>query len=94
MSDIKTIAIENGYSFVRQMKNGEWIGILQQIYTYRLCVGLDQFGYKRGYCYEKLIDAVVAVADYEGEGDPSGPWIKMKGEDGEKLGPGAKGEDA
>jgi hypothetical protein len=90
MSDVQKILEESGYMCVRQINNGEWIGVSIQIYTCGLCVGLDEFGYKRRYCYEKLKDALVAAEVYEGEGDPDGPWIKVKGEDGERMGPGAK----
>lgn len=83
---------EQGYAGVRQCQNGVWIGISAQIYTFGLCVGLDEFGYRVRYCYENWMDVWYANRSYSGEGDPSGPWIKRKGPDGEKLGPGAKGE--
>jgi hypothetical protein len=79
------------YIAVRQCENGVWIGVSVQIYTFGLCVGLGEFEYKNRYCYEHLGECLKACRLYEGEGDPSGPWIKRKGEDGEKLGPGAKG---
>lgn len=83
-----------GYRYVRQMKNGKWIGLNKQIYTTRLVVGLDITGYDYGYCYALYDDAVKAIQQYEGEGDPIGPWIKLKGDlvRGEVMGPGAKGE--
>lgn len=81
---------EQGYIAVKQCENGVWIGVSVQIYTFGLCVGLGEFDYKNRYCYENLGEALRACRLYEGEGDPSGLWIKMKGRDGEKLGPGAK----
>lgn len=81
-----------GYTCVRQMKNGLWVGLLIQIYTVGLCVDLGEWGYERRYCYERYVDALVAVCQYEDEGDPIGPWIKMKSERGDRLGPGVKGE--
>lgn len=84
------IKFENmGYRHVKQMKNEEWIGILSQFFTHALCVGLDEFGYKRRYCYEFSMQAIIAAKEYEGENDPSGPWIKVKGEGEERMGPGA-----
>ena len=81
-----------GYKCVRQMKDRRWIGLdCTFIYTTGLVVGLNEFGYDYRYCYEKYRDALIAVSQYEGEGDPIGPWIKRKGEGGEKMGPGAKG---
>ncbi len=60
------------------------------IYTMGLIVGLTEIGYRKRHCYERIMDAVEALQAYNGEGDPSGPWIKVKGESGERLGPGAK----
>ena len=91
MSDMQKILEDEGYMCVRRMKNGEWIGVSMQIYTCGLCVGLNEHEYKRRYCYEKLRYALIAASQYEGEGDPIGPWIKVKGEGGERMGPGAKG---
>lgn len=78
-----------GYTCVRQLKNGDWVGVYRYIYTSGLHIGLTEVGYKKRYCYEHYHEAVIAVSQYEG-GDPWGPWIKEKGEDGERLGPGAK----
>jgi hypothetical protein len=91
MFDMKRFLEKQGFVSVKQLKNGEWIGISRMLYTWGLCVGLDKFGYKKRYCYERLSDAVGAVLLYEGEGDPDGPWIKVKGEEGgDRLGPGLK----
>jgi len=81
---------EQGYIGVRQCSNGVWIGVSQQLYTCALCVGLDEFGYDRRYCYEYSVQAIKAAQEYSGEGDPSGMWIKRKGKGGEALGPGVK----
>ena len=82
-----------GYSHVRQMKNGKWIALHNNIYTIGLCVDLGEFGYAYRYCYASLPDVMDAFNEYEGEGDPRGQWIKVKGSGMEdRLGPGAKGE--
>jgi hypothetical protein len=81
------------YSHVRQMKNRKWIALHKNIYTVGLCIDLGEFGYAYRYCYVNFIDALEAFNKYEGEGDPIGPWVKVKGLDvEERLGPGAKGE--
>lgn len=93
MADIRKILEEEGYVGVRQMKNGEWIGVATEfLYTFGLCIGCAEFSYKRQYCYERILDALNAAKVYEGEGDPIGPWIKVKGMGGERHGPGAKEE--
>lgn len=78
-----------GYTHVRQLPTGEWIGVFPFIYTTGLVVGLNSIGYRTRFCYEHLDDAIAASVIYDGTGDPSGPWIKEKGERGERMGPGA-----
>jgi hypothetical protein len=90
MNDLQKLLEREGYIGIRQITNGEWIGIMRMNYTYGLCVGMDESGYKGRYCYERILDAMTAARVYEGEGDPIGPWIKYKGEDEERMGPGAK----
>lgn len=54
-------------------------GIKRFNFTTALVVGLDALGYQRRYCYEYEFDACSALARWDGEGHPSGPWIKCKG---------------
>lgn len=75
-----------GYTDVRVI--GEDIcGLSVQIYTTGLCVHLDRSGYRRRYCYEHTVDARNALLEWDGKGDPPGPWIKEKPSG--RLGPGA-----
>lgn len=46
----------------------------------------DGASWRTRFCYEHSIDAVLAVQDWDGQGDPPGPWLKQKPED--RLGPG------
>lgn len=55
------------------------------IYTYGLCWGLDESGYKGRWCYETKQDALDALRLWDGIDDPSGPWVKYKGIDGERF---------
>lgn len=57
------------YSNLCQKPTGDWCGIMPQIFTVGLFVGLDATGYKRRYCYEHLQDAVKALHDLDGKGD-------------------------
>ena len=75
----------HGYMALRQIPDGRWIGILRNLFTYGLCIDLHEHGYRGRYCYENLIDVLRAADIYTGVGDPLGPWIKYKGEDGERL---------
>lgn len=78
-----------GYEHVRQLPNGQWAGLQKMAFTTGLMVGLDEQEYQRRYCYEHETDAFVALAIWDGTGDPQGPWIKEK--PGDRLGPGATG---
>lgn len=78
---------QNGYSYVHKLQNGEWLGVAQFIYTCGLCVGLTEYSYRGRYCYANVRDALFDASTWDGVGDPPGPWIKYKGEDGERMNP-------
>ena len=48
-------------------------------FTTALVVGLEPVGYERRYCFEHDQDARHALAAWDGQGHPEGPWIKCKG---------------
>ena len=62
-------------------------GIRRFNYTTAIVVGLGEAGYERRYCYEHKDDAQAALRAWDGEGHPSGPWIKCKGADIDLLNP-------
>jgi hypothetical protein len=72
---------ELGYSYPRQLPTGEWAALQRMVYTVGLFVGLDERGYRTRYCYPDLLSAKSALANWDGQGDPPGPWIKQKPED-------------
>lgn len=76
-----------GYNDVRKLPSGEWAGVLRQMFTCALFVGIDEFGYRTRYCYATERQARVALAEWDGNGQPPGLWIKQKPQD--ILGPGA-----
>lgn len=73
---------------MRSFGDGLVIGVRDFAFKTGLCVGLDLSGYRRRYCYARRKDAEAALADWDGRGDPPGPWIKVKPTD--RLGPGSK----
>jgi len=85
------MALSLGYLAAERLPDGRVIAVRELIYTHALCVGLDSFGFERRYCYERRADALHALQEWDGSGDPPGPWIKEK--PSERLGPGAT-EDA
>lgn len=87
MTDEEFVAIMRscGYISVRKLPGDIWIGVTRMIYTAGLCVGLTIDGYSGRYCYPTLMDAADAAKVWDGNGDPPGPWIKYKGDGGERL---------
>jgi hypothetical protein len=76
----------SGYTDVRAL-NGKVCAVKQFNYTTAVVVGLDPIGYQRRYCYEHRADAQAALAAWNGEKHPSGPWIKCKGSGIDLLNP-------
>jgi hypothetical protein len=71
---------EEGYLGTRKLPTGEWAAIRRFIYTTGLCVGLNEFSFRTRFCYETPFEALEALQEWDGNGDPPGPWIKEKGE--------------
>ena len=67
-----------GYTDLRLI-SGKMCGLYRFMFTTGLMVGLDAAGYERRYCFESREDALAALEAWDGEGHPSGPWIKLKG---------------
>jgi len=78
---LMAILAENGYTHVRQLPTGEWAAILKFIFTYGLCVGLDEYGLRTRFCYGTEIEAVAALHEWDGKGFPPGWWLRQKPED-------------
>lgn len=80
-------AMEVGYTLARELPSGKTAGIRSMFATVGLFVGLDHWGYDLRYCYEHAADAILALAVWDGAGDPPGPWIKKKGSGFDELNP-------
>jgi hypothetical protein len=70
-----------GYGYVapKQFPSGEWAALRPMVYTTALCVGLDESSYARRFCYTNGLAAILALAQWDGVGDPPGPWLVEKG---------------
>jgi hypothetical protein len=77
------------YEAMRLVPGHGECGLRQFLFSCAIVTGLDAIGYKGRYCYESRADALAALEAWRDRGDPPGPWIKYKGADGERLGPGA-----
>lgn len=83
---------DGNYSHLRVI-DGQVCGLGRFIFTWAVMVDMgEDIGAapcRRRYCYEHWAQALAALLTWDGAGDPPGPWIKMKGIEGERLGPGA-----
>lgn len=74
---IESLAADGYTDVVRFAKT--LAGLHRFNFTTGLVVGLSSEGYERRYCFEHESDARAALNAWDGEGHPSGPWIKCKG---------------
>lgn len=66
--------LDNGYRGVR-VAGGEVCGLLRMMFTTRVCVGINQSGYQRHYCFETWPDA----ERYLSESDGTPPVVGVDG---------------
>ena len=72
----------NGYWNLRVMEGRGVVGLSKKLFTTGIVYGLDEHGYQGRYCYENAGEAALALAVWNGVGDPPGNWIVNKGERG------------
>lgn len=72
-----------GYTELQEIPGRGICGLYRFILTVGLVYGIDEIGYRGRWCYPSMTDAKLALALWSGKGDPSGEWIKYKGEGGE-----------
>jgi len=77
---------EHGYLLPHE-KNGVWVAVYPFLFTTGIVTHLTKDGYSTRYCYEHFEDACRSLIEWNGEGDPPGPWIKRKGIGGDYLNP-------
>jgi hypothetical protein len=73
--------MDNGYLVPTPLPNGRWMAILPLMFTYAIVTGRtgDTSGYDNRWCYPTLAQAVVAIATWDGMGDPPDGWIRQPG---------------
>lgn len=74
------LAASLGYFTPKRLATGEIAGVRSFVFTSAIVVGIDHWGYRTRFCYERWMEAVAALANWDGHGDPPGQWIKEKGE--------------
>lgn len=66
---------------------GKVCRLKRYLFTCAIEVGVNGTVHERRYCYEHLQDARAAMAAWDGQGHPPGPWIKCKSGSQEILNP-------
>lgn len=79
----------NGFYLVKQLPCGV-TALRDYLYTTDIVVGIRGSSYLRRYSYDSQELARRALEQWNGQGDPSGPWLKCKGADELRIGPGWK----
>ena len=80
MTKLERLLMDEGYYSVTLLPTGEYCALMVMAFTTGLFVGLDEINYRTRYCYPTFIDAMEAIEQWRGIGDPPGPWIKQKPE--------------
>jgi hypothetical protein len=60
------------YDVMRQLPDGRWCGVVRLLFHWTLHVDIDWSGYADRYCYREKLDAVRALKEWDGTGDPEG----------------------
>lgn len=66
----------------RELDDGQVLAVYPMIFTTRLCIGtIDTwaFGYQDAWCYPSPVSALLAMATWDGEGDPPDGWTRHIG---------------
>lgn len=82
--ELKEHLEKEGYKFLKEIDGHGLCGIYKFLFTFGLVLGIDSIGYKGRYCYGSELEAVEALINWTGQGDPPGNWIKYKGAGGER----------
>lgn len=79
--------MREGFYNIREFPFGT-VALRDYVNTCDIVVGIKGTAYKRRYSYDSRHHAQKALESWDGQGDPSGPWLKCKGPDELRIGPG------
>ena len=80
--------IAENYLRWRQLPDGRWLAVQNMLFTTALLVDVTALSWRRRFCYEDPAEAVLALEEWDGMGDPPDPpgmWIKEK--PGDRMNP-------
>lgn len=69
------LAIHRGYyEGLRVLPDGRVLGVLRLMYHWTLHIDLHDTGYEDRYCYQTSAQALAAMNEWDGTGDPGYGW--------------------
>ena len=77
-----------GYCAVADKGAAGICGLQRMAFTGAIVVGITLGTYRGRYCYASMHEAAIALAEWDGQGNPGGLRLKFKGINGERHGPG------
>ena len=84
--EIAESLVEYGYTSFKVIPNQGLCCLHRYFFTVGILTNLNLTDVYFGrYCYPSPLEAVKAFNTWNGEGDPSGNWVKYKGKDGERT---------
>lgn len=86
-AELLAVLVENNYRNLREINGRGACGLLRMAYTVGLFYGLNKEYYEGRYCFETWAEAEKSLNEWDGNGEPSGDWIKHKGVVGEWANP-------
>jgi len=69
----------NGYFSFKEIPGRGLCALSYFFFTVGILYNLDEEGYGGRYCYQSEEEAQKALAEWDGNGNPGGNWIKHKG---------------
>jgi len=67
-----------GYFQVRQLDDGTWVGLIPLMFTTGLCIGLDEVGYAKRYCFKEAMKAWFESMQLINFDDVPSGWIAKR----------------
>lgn len=87
-TDKNKLYSELGYTNIKILEDGTVLGLQKFIFTTGLMVNIAKDGcYQHRFCFEDHQEAIKSLEAWDGTNDPTGPWIKEKGQRGERNNP-------
>jgi len=71
--------IRKSYVILRTLPDGRLGGVLRLMFHWTLHVDIDHNGYADRYCFKHLPDAISALMNWDGTGDPGDRWHRHFG---------------